>query len=621
MRSTVTCGSAALVLAALLAAPAARAAAPLSARALYEQARLAEKNLTASKKLRPNPRAWWELARRYHQVVIFHPASGYADDALYYEAEIYREIDRRFGDRKAAQRAVSTYLRLAEGYPSSKWCAPARFARADLFLNRFSEPQLARQELKAVVSSWPKSSEAGEARKLLADMDRPRETSLVRVRNIRHWTGKEYTRIVIDMDEEVSFTQNRLADPDRIYFDLYGAVLSRSLATRSVPVEDAFLKRIRVDQNKPDVVRLVLDFESISRYNVFSLENPYRLVVDILGIRPVAEELPLRDRAAADAPPNAPPSEPVRGADASSAPPTEPTPALSAPTESPAAAITPTAVSPLPPRTPEVAPEPASPLPAEPTVDGRLPLPRQLGLRARRVVVDPGHGGHDPGAMGRAGLQEKEVVLDIARRLASLLGAEGFEVLMTRDDDTFIPLEERTAIANSKGADLFVSIHANSSRNRRARGIETYYLNLATSPEAEETAARENAINARSMGELSGLLRQIMNNSRIAESRDFAGRIQRAMGASVLKNASERDLGVKTAPFYVLLGANMPSVLVEVSFVSNSDDARLLAREDYREELAETILAGIVDYAGSLKPAAQSASATARRSGSPGGQR
>jgi N-acetylmuramoyl-L-alanine amidase len=615
MRLTATSASRALLATAVVslgaAAPRVHAAAPPSARILYEQARLAEKNLTAVKKLRDNPRAWAEVARRYRQVVIFHPTSGYADDALYYEAEIHREIDRRFGDRKAAARAVALYLRVAEGYPTSKWCAPARFRRADLFLNRLSDAQQARKELQAIVQSWPRSGEAGEARKLLADLDRPRETNLVRVRNIRHWTGSEYTRIVIDLDEEVPFTQNRLVEPDRIYFDLYGAELSRSLATRSFPVDDAFLKTIRVAQNKPDVVRLVLDFDSISRYNVFSLQNPYRLVVDILGIRPEAGELALRDRAAAE--PAAPASEAglasPTAADGSPPPPDAPAPPALGPASSTPAGMTPVAASTpatsAAPPTAETVSEPP-PLPAEPTADGRFSLARQLGLRARRVVIDPGHGGHDPGALGRGGLREKDVVLDVARRVASMLEAEGFDVLMTRDDDTFIPLEERTAIANAKGADLFVSIHANSSRNRRARGIETYYLNLATTPEAEETAARENAINARSVGELSGLLRQIMNNSRIAESRDFAGRIQRAMSVSVLKEARERDLGVKTAPFYVLLGANMPSVLIETSFLSNLDDARLLARDDYREALAESILAGIVEYAGSLKPATQS---------------
>ena len=202
------------------------------------------------------------------------------------------------------------------------------------------------------------------------------------------------------------------------------------------------------------------------------------------------------------------------------------------------------------------------------------------------------------------GLREKELVLDIARRVAKLLeAAGGYEVILTRNTDVFIPLEERTARANSRGADLFISIHANSSRNRRARGLETYYLNLATTPEAEETAARENAISTRRMTELQELLSQIMNNRKIAESREFAHYVQDSMVDAVVKNSKNptRDLGVKTAPFYVLLGANMPSVLVEASFVSNPDDAKLLSSRDFRHRVAQSIAKGIRGYTTSLK--------------------
>ena len=209
--------------------------------------------------------------------------------------------------------------------------------------------------------------------------------------------------------------------------------------------------------------------------------------------------------------------------------------------------------------------------------------------------------------MGR-GLKEKDLVLDISRRVAKLLQRNGeYEVLMTRNEDRFIPLEERTAIANSHDADLFISIHVNAHPSRRVRGIETFYLNLATSPEAEETAARENAVSTRRMAELQDLLSQIMNNSRIAESSDFASRVQSEMVRGVLKTSqgNSRDHGVKTAPFYVLLGANMPSVLVEVSFLSNQDDAKLLSTSEYRQSIAESIANAIEGYSGSLKKVAR----------------
>jgi N-acetylmuramoyl-L-alanine amidase len=248
------------------------------------------------------------------------------------------------------------------------------------------------------------------------------------------------------------------------------------------------------------------------------------------------------------------------------------------------------------------------PLPPEPTSNGRYPLARQLGLSAKRVIIDPGHGGHDPGTMSRTGIKEKDLVLDISRRVAEILGQEGeYEVLMTRNDDSYPPLEERTAIANSREADLFVSIHANAVPSRRIRGIETFYLNLATTPDAEETAARENAVSTRRMGELQDILRQIMNNSRIAESSDFAERVHNSMVEGVLDGnfKGSRNRGVKTAPFYVLLGANMPSVLVEVSYLSNTEDAKLLSQDEYRQRIAESIARGIENYTASLKKVAR----------------
>ncbi len=224
-----------------------------------------------------------------------------------------------------------------------------------------------------------------------------------------------------------------------------------------------------------------------------------------------------------------------------------------------------------------------------------------LGLSARTIVIDPGHGGHDPGTMDKNGLREKDVVLDIARRVRKLLDEEGFEVIMTRDRDVFIPLEERTAIANSKKADLFVSIHVNAARNPHPRGTETYYLNLATTPDAEEVAARENAVTTRRIGELESILQKVMNNNRIVESRELAGRVQNSMSSKLYSSTTdERNRGVKTAPFYVLLGAQMPSVLVEVAYLTNRKDATLLGDATFRQRAAESIAKGIGVYQESL---------------------
>jgi N-acetylmuramoyl-L-alanine amidase len=237
---------------------------------------------------------------------------------------------------------------------------------------------------------------------------------------------------------------------------------------------------------------------------------------------------------------------------------------------------------------------------------GQYSLARQLGLQARRIVIDAGHGGHDPGTIGRAGLQEKDLVLDVALRLERLVREQlGAEVVMTRASDVFIPLEERTAIANAKGADLFLSVHANSSPNPRARGVETYFLNFAKNEHAEEVAARENAISQATLKDLQNLVKAIALNSKIDESRDFASEVQEALADNLKAyDASLPDRGVHTAPFYVLIGANMPSILAEIAFVSHPAEEKLLKTAEYRETIAKSLLQGVARYLDALNRSA-----------------
>jgi N-acetylmuramoyl-L-alanine amidase len=229
-----------------------------------------------------------------------------------------------------------------------------------------------------------------------------------------------------------------------------------------------------------------------------------------------------------------------------------------------------------------------------------------------RVVIDAGHGGHDPGAHGN-GINEADLVLDVALRLRKLLTEQaGVEVVMTRDTDVFIPLEERTAIANRESADLFLSIHANASRNTKARGIETYFLNFASNPEAAAVAARENTTSGKTMHSLPEIVRAITLNNKIDESRDFAELVQKAMIKKLtVKNAELRDLGVKQAPFVVLIGAGMPSVLAEISFLTHRQEGQLLKTTAYREVIAEALFDAVQGYQKSLK--ARSAVAVSTR--------
>jgi N-acetylmuramoyl-L-alanine amidase len=245
---------------------------------------------------------------------------------------------------------------------------------------------------------------------------------------------------------------------------------------------------------------------------------------------------------------------------------------------------------------------PLPPQPPEVNRAGSYSLARQLGLGARRIVIDAGHGGHDPGTIGPGGMQEKDVVLDVALRLAALVRSElGAEVVLTRPDDTFIPLEERTAIANSKGADLFLSIHANSSRNASSRGVETYFLNFAADTHAQAVAARENAISAATMKDLQHLVKAITLNSKIDESRDFAASVQEGIVGNLRREDPRLpDRGVHTAPFYVLIGANMPSVLAEIAFLSHPQEEKRLRDPEMRQSIAEGLLAGVRAYLSSL---------------------
>ena len=239
---------------------------------------------------------------------------------------------------------------------------------------------------------------------------------------------------------------------------------------------------------------------------------------------------------------------------------------------------------------------------AQPTSGGDRSLIRALGLKIGKIVIDPGHGGHDTGTIGPNGLEEKDLVLDVSQRLGKLLITRlGAEVIYTRKDDTFIPLETRTAIANQEGADLFVSVHANSSHDPDARGVETYYLNFTSSPDALEVAARENSVSDKSIHELQDLVKKIALKEKIEESHEFASDVEESLHTGLaVKNPGLRDRGVKKAPFIVLIGANMPSILAEISFVSNPGDERRLKKADYRQKIAESLYRGIAKYVGGL---------------------
>jgi len=688
----------------------------------------------------------------YRRVYFGAPTSSKGDASVVAVAELQVEMGRQFDDNQILQSAVKQYEFLRKEYPGSKYRFDALFTIGEIYKDDLGDPEEAQATFEEFLRRYPRNRLSEEAKQAIAELsqhavDLQREASamreaeryqkaadlvgksakpagkvaktsdenddrssdgdrtsaadltinkaegLARVTSIRHWSTPDYTRVAIDLEQDVKFASQRIDHPDRIFFDLYDTKLASTLVGKSFDVDDGFLKKIRVAQFKPGKTRVVLEVDDLSDYDAFLLPNPSRLIIDIHGkqtagagksraalrdsTRNSKELLATADTTAAtnaetgatDSTSTSDSSEPVQVAKVENTKPTVETVnvgkhpvkrIIEAPDDDESAkkmsqsgeAGVPARldgrdarpstrgvarkvedlrpdVSPVKSTVPDnltdapLADEPAAEKKtlhgkskrksaattadidvreARPTAAGDRSLIRALGLKIGKIVIDPGHGGHDTGTIGPDGLLEKDLVVDVGRRLGKLLETHlGAEVIYTRKDDTFIPLETRTAIANQEQADLFVSIHANSSRDPNARGVETYYLNFTSSPDALEVAARENAVSEKSIHELGDLVKKIALKEKIEESHEFASNVQEALHSGLAtKNSGIRDRGVKKAPFIVLIGANMPSILAEISFVSNPSDERKLQTSEYRQRIAESLYRGISKYVSGL---------------------
>lgn len=433
---------------------------------------------------------------------------------------------------------------------------------------------------------------------------------------VRTWTTAEATRVAIEVSGPFEYKYDRLQDPFRVYFDIKGAVPridGRRIWSRTVT--DRLVTRIRVAETSPAVTRVVVDVSGPVEVSPSQLVSPNRLMIELRSAAPAvitaAPEPPKTIDVRAETASVAPPKIDVSKPEPSRREPARTTPVRTAAPVLEAAAETPVTPEPLMEKPPEKESPRGKDVPvtpaesakaARPASSGNRSLTRALGLKLNRIVLDAGHGGHDQGTSGPKGLLEKDLALDVTLRLGELIRQGlGAEVIYTRSDDTFIPLEGRTAIANEKKADLFLSIHANSSPVSRVTGVETYYLNFSDSKEALDLAARENAASQRSIFELQDLLQKITLHEKIDESREFASRVQSAMFAfSVHTFPGQKNRGVKKAPFVVLVGAQMPSILAEIGFVTSPREEALLKRSDYRQKLADSIYKGVAKYAESL---------------------
>lgn len=575
-----------------------------------------------------------KVVTAFRRVYLLTPSAPETTEALFAVAELYHDMGDSF-DSIYYKSSVVTYKFLLAQYPTNKFRADALFSVGQIESDDLHQTADARDAFAEYVKRFPHTPQADEARKDLAELQNQEsqpaedeETPAVQqasaqtqstkasgsatdedsadasqsaakpgqpssVLDIRTWNADDYSRIVIDLNGSVKYEAARIKNPDRIYFDLYKARLSHGVTEKELPMQSGFLRSVRVAQNKSGVVRLVLDVKSVEGYSAFLLPNPYRLVIDVHGAEPVvspakAVPMPAVGKLAGD---NSTQAASAQNSDSSNS---------DAASNSDSNAGNPA----VPRRTLSSKPQPLGPgVAAKPTRDGERSLTRALGLKINRIVIDPGHGGHDTGTIGPHGVLEKNVCLDVGLRLGKLIQKKlpGTQVIYTRKTDVFVPLEERTAIANQAKADLFISIHANSSHDHAARGIETYYLNFTSSPDALEVASRENALSDSSIHELQDLIKQIARNDKVEESRELATDIQDSLTHQLrLISTAEKDRGVKKAPFVVLIGADMPSVLSEISFLSNKYDERMLQKPVERQKIAQGIFRGVESYLSSL---------------------
>jgi N-acetylmuramoyl-L-alanine amidase len=371
---------------------------------------------------------------------------------------------------------------------------------------------------------------------------------IVRLDNIRYYSYPDYTRVVLDLSSSIKIKEKILPGRElsRLYFDLSDCDFSSEYPLekkKEIGLKSGNLKKIRLGKRDKNTVRIVFDFDKIGKYDMFYLTSPFRVVFDIF------QEDSNGEAAVSSAGPDVvPPPPEIKGED-------------------------------------------------------QYSVVRQLGLGVHKIMIDPGHGGKDPGTFNaKLGLFEKIITLDIARRLKHIFKQNSdYEIILTREDDRYISLEERTAIANSKKSDLFISIHVNSAPKKDTSGIETFFLSFSSDPWSMSVAAQENAIGQKSIGEMKLIVEQIVKNAKISESKILSQCIQVQLVQQLQKKYDKiQNLGVKKAPFYVLVGARMPSALVETSFLSNTQEALRLKTSTYRDHIANGLYYGIISYITSL---------------------
>jgi N-acetylmuramoyl-L-alanine amidase len=511
------------------------------------------KKLSKTRPTETGRRAWMLCIGRFHNAYLEDPEGPLSAQALYLEAVLYIGLHKGLKFSSDQRAARENFERIVADFPNSPFAKKAAEELKAMAVVRATPKAAAKRNVPSFGSTELPESKLRKSSPTPGKL-RDAGTGLAVVQQLRYWSNPSYTRVVIHGDQEVDYNHHLLKKnpdlnkPPRLYVDLSNSTLDEGLQT-SIPINDDLLSNARAARYTPNSVRVVVDIKSIDSYQVFSLRDPFRVVIDVWG---------------------------KNGA-------------------------------------PHAAEKPAEGSRKGTTnrFTGKVPrgaLARQLALGVRRIAVDPGHGGKDFGAPGFIpGVHEKDVVLAISKRVVAKIRDDlGIEAILTRTGDRYLTLEERTAFANTRHADLFVSIHTNASRDPRAYGIETYFLNLATDDESIRVAAMENATSTKNISDLHSILNDLLKNAKINESRHLAELVQDSLIANMSHRGYDRikDKGVKQAPFYVLIGARMPSILVETSFISNREECRRLVTSAYQNHLADSIVEGLRTYIKAINPTA-----------------
>jgi N-acetylmuramoyl-L-alanine amidase len=564
----------------------------------YNQAKIAINKLESNSKLASSRDNWLICSSKFRKTYLSHPKSEYAPSSLFMLGRIYLRMYERFNLDKDLEESISYYRDCATLFPKHRLADDSLFAVGRIYSEKYLNYKKAAKYFRRIVTWFPRGDMLPAATAQLMDLSRDHNITLPpallnndtfklsNVHPVKYWSSGDYTRIIIKASGPVKYNDTLIenADDPKIQIDFKKSYVDPQHRI-PIPISQGLLKKIQTSQFSKDTVRVSLDVETVRTYKIYSLPNPFRVIIDVRGQNRKAKEK--QPQAIASNKPNKPLKTPE-------------IPKAISPKEE--VKVKPTiAKNKKKKRTiPAPVPPPTVPLVEEEISmdEDPISLAQQLGLGVKKIVLDPGHGGKDPGAIAN-GLQEKDIVLKIAKKLKPLLEKNlGCEVIITRDTDDFISLEERTAIANANNADLFVSLHINAHKQANVYGIETYFLNLTSNAEAMRVAARENAVSEHQLSDLQDILSSIMKNSKINESSKLARHVHNSVlsGLKVKDFQNIKNLGVKQAPFYVLIGAEMPAILIEMAFISNKDDAKNLTKEDFLGSLAEEISNGIESY-------------------------